>query len=1102
MRDLQPSLNQTQRVRLQSALRQLHSLPSSSSSSSSSPFLPSPSPIPSKGHGTLDCDGEVVATLCGVVERVNKLVYVRALRARYKPEVGDIIVGRVIEIAPKRWRLEINFSQVAVLMLSSMNLPDGIQRRRTAVDELNMRSIFEENDVICAEVRGFQHDGSLHLQARSQKYGKLERGQLLTVPAYLVKRRKQHFHHLEQYGVDLIIGCNGFIWVGEHVEAGENVGMLVEDQKKTLTAEEESWSFTPLETRKHICRIANAIRLLSALGFTLTVEAVVDTAEASLASNIEINDMLGAEFFVQTAEREVQRQASMVRKKGMSKKPEASTSESSAAHDGKFNSNEHDKQPRRSAFLWLALFVILLNGSWAVHHIQFESLPIPLNAEQSGKRGFSEVSAVKHVKYLTSLGPHPVGSDALDIAIQYVFAASEKIKKTAHWEVDVQVELFHATTGANHLVSGLFKGKTLVYSDLKHVVLRIVPKYLPQAEENVILVSSHIDTVFSTEGAGDCSSCVAVMLELARGVSQWAHGFKSGVIFLFNTGEEEGLNGAHSFITQHPWRDTIRFAIDLEAMGIGGKSSIFQGGSAPWALENFAAVSKYPSAQIFAQDLFLSGAIKSATDFQIYQEVAGLPGLDFAYIDATAVYHTKNDKLKFLKPGSLQHLGENMLAFLLHTAMSSKLQKDMELEKGGTDHNQAIYFDVLGMYMVVYSQRLATMLHNSVIFQGLLLWTTSLLMGDGLMEATLSPARSPKKLKVATVILGMAVPVMSSAGVVVRLVGIIVGSIVRLDRNPGNVPDWFGNVGLGVFIALVVCLMFVYILSYIHLSGAKGPLVILTCALLALSLAAVSTGIVPAFTEDIARAVNVVHVVDTTGKYNENQEPSSYISLFSNTPGKLTTELENLKDEEFSCGRNNTLDFVTFTVKYGCWSSKDSKVGWSKSEVPVLQVERDSITDVRETRVLIDTKSSTRWALAINKEEIRDFSIQVDSKELIPVGEKSMVDGWHIIQFSGGKDSPTKFQLNLFWFADATHRSQETDEEGEDPPLLLKLRTDVNRVTPITARVLEKLPPWCSPFGKSTSPHTLAFLAALPSIFRLLVSFYLFVSCNEPCTIN
>lgn len=41
------------------------------------------------------------------------------------------------------------------------------------------------------------------------------------------------------------------------------------------------------------------------------------------------------------------------------------------------------------------------------------------------------------------------------------------------------------------------------------------------------------------------------------------------------------------------------------------------------------------------QDLFTSGVIKSATDFQVYKEVAGLSGLDFAYADNTAVYHTK-----------------------------------------------------------------------------------------------------------------------------------------------------------------------------------------------------------------------------------------------------------------------------------------------------------------------------------------------------------------------------------------------------------------------------------------------------------------------------
>lgn len=41
------------------------------------------------------------------------------------------------------------------------------------------------------------------------------------------------------------------------------------------------------------------------------------------------------------------------------------------------------------------------------------------------------------------------------------------------------------------------------------------------------------------------------------------------------------------------------------------------------------------------QDLYSSGAIKSATDFLVYEELAGLSGLDFAYADNTAVYHTK-----------------------------------------------------------------------------------------------------------------------------------------------------------------------------------------------------------------------------------------------------------------------------------------------------------------------------------------------------------------------------------------------------------------------------------------------------------------------------
>ncbi|KAL7151333.1 hypothetical protein ABFS83_04G023600 [Erythranthe nasuta] len=318
MRGLQLSLSKGQKLRLERALEKLESLSSKSNSDASvtvaDDIAVNNEDAILKGHGTTELDGRLVATLCGVVERVNKLVYVRSLRARYKPEIGDIIIGRVIEVAPKRWRLEINFSQDAVLMLSSMNLPDGIQRRRTAVDELNMRSIFEENDVICAEVRGFQHDGCLHLQARSQKYGKLKRGQLLTIPPYLVKKRKQHFHHLDQYGIDLILGCNGFVWVGEHVEVRDE---MVEDlpNKSEQENEEVEETYTPLDTRENICRAANAVRVMSTLGFMITVEVVTEIVSLSRSLNLDTHEMLGAEFYVLVAEKEAERRSLLKRRK-------------------------------------------------------------------------------------------------------------------------------------------------------------------------------------------------------------------------------------------------------------------------------------------------------------------------------------------------------------------------------------------------------------------------------------------------------------------------------------------------------------------------------------------------------------------------------------------------------------------------------------------------------------------------------------------------------------------------------------------------------------------------------------------------------------------
>ena len=49
--------------------------------------------------------------------------------ARYTPEVGDLVIGRIVEVGSSRWKVDANARQDAVLMLSSVNLPGGVQVR-------------------------------------------------------------------------------------------------------------------------------------------------------------------------------------------------------------------------------------------------------------------------------------------------------------------------------------------------------------------------------------------------------------------------------------------------------------------------------------------------------------------------------------------------------------------------------------------------------------------------------------------------------------------------------------------------------------------------------------------------------------------------------------------------------------------------------------------------------------------------------------------------------------------------------------------------------------------------------------------------------------
>ncbi|GAA5987558.1 hypothetical protein JCM10908_002007 [Rhodotorula pacifica] len=237
-----------------------------------------------RGHGTYVQDDKVYASVAGTLERVNKLVTVKPLRTRYRGEVGDLVIGRIVEVGPKRWKVEAHASQNAVLMLSSINLPGGVQRRKLESDELQMRTFFQEGDLLVAEVQAFFGDGAMSLHTRSLRYGKLKNGLLVTVPPALIVRAKSHFHSLPSIGVDLIIGLNGYIWISKTIKKetrldGEEVGFGEESGEGVYSGENEDISPS---TRRSLTRIALLISLLARRCIPLTIELITEAHDVAV----------------------------------------------------------------------------------------------------------------------------------------------------------------------------------------------------------------------------------------------------------------------------------------------------------------------------------------------------------------------------------------------------------------------------------------------------------------------------------------------------------------------------------------------------------------------------------------------------------------------------------------------------------------------------------------------------------------------------------------------------------------------------------------------------------------------------------------------------
>jgi exosome complex component RRP4 len=285
-----------------------------------------------RGHGTYistqgsNGDGDtttaIVSSLAGIITRTNKLLSVRPLRARYTPEVGDLVVGRIVEVQSKRWRVDVGSTQLAGLPLSAINLPGGIQRRRTETDELAIRSFFAEGDLLVAEVQQLYADGGAVLHTRSLRYGKLRNGVFLAVAGTgggggVVRSRRQVWT-MEvgtlQSKVDVVLGVNGYVWISKHVEdqslaaaggggvgsSAGGVGVTNMEESVSQAVYSSQNDYIEVEVMREITRVRGVITALVENGLRVDEDMIVrgyhEAVEMSRLGDLSDEDVyLGGE---------------------------------------------------------------------------------------------------------------------------------------------------------------------------------------------------------------------------------------------------------------------------------------------------------------------------------------------------------------------------------------------------------------------------------------------------------------------------------------------------------------------------------------------------------------------------------------------------------------------------------------------------------------------------------------------------------------------------------------------------------------------------------------------------------------------------------------
>lgn len=177
------------------------------------------------GMGTYTDDGKIYASLLGVKSTRAGYINVVPLSGRYMPRVGDHIIGKIVDISPQSWLVDINSPYPAPLHVNEVPWK---------VDFGDTARYLKVGDVILAKILNLDEIKKVQVTMKERELRKLTGGQITEISPSkvprVIGRGGSMIGMIKRFTMcRMFVGQNGRIWVDGDLNA---VGIAIQAIEK------------------------------------------------------------------------------------------------------------------------------------------------------------------------------------------------------------------------------------------------------------------------------------------------------------------------------------------------------------------------------------------------------------------------------------------------------------------------------------------------------------------------------------------------------------------------------------------------------------------------------------------------------------------------------------------------------------------------------------------------------------------------------------------------------------------------------------------------------------------------------------------------------